>query len=333
VKIISKFLIYCVILLCATFATAQTVSLAPVAKQIFFGTTGNYIDKPLAGGKIYTYAAGTTTKIPTYTDSTGSSQNTNPIILDSAGFCCIPSGAGIWLTEGTNYKFVVQDATGVQQYVVNNIVEYGATPSCCPLLSKVDITPSSVAGGASSTGTVTLTAAPATNANVSLSSNSSAATVPATVTVLAGNTSATFTVNTIVVGSTTTATVTGLFGLYQTDTLQVTAAPAPIFGGVGSAGATSSVTPSGSTVILSTGDVLATLQTTPEVVGNQWSFNPSTQVIYLLLFGGSHTFTDANTGFPFVFNAPISVTVGSTPMFLYQSTNLLVGNYKPKVAS
>jgi hypothetical protein len=47
---------------------------------------------------------------------------------------------------------------------------------------------------------------------------------------------------------------------------------------------------------------------------------------------------DNNTGFPFAFNAPTAVTFVnvngvSVSMFLYQSTNILVGNFAPKVAS
>ena len=39
----------------------------------------------LAGGKIWTYQAGTTTPLGTWTDSTQVVVNANPIILDSAG--------------------------------------------------------------------------------------------------------------------------------------------------------------------------------------------------------------------------------------------------------
>jgi hypothetical protein len=58
----------------------------------------------------------------------------------------------------------------------------------------------------------------------------------------------------------------------------------------------------------------------------------------LLLTGGSHTFVDNNTGFPFAFNAPTSVSFVNAQgvtvsMFLYQSTNALFGNYAPKVVS
>ncbi len=48
-------------------------SLSPTPKLQFFGTDG----LPLVGGKLYTYAAGTTTPIATYTDNTGTNQNTN----------------------------------------------------------------------------------------------------------------------------------------------------------------------------------------------------------------------------------------------------------------
>jgi hypothetical protein len=62
------------------------------------------------------------------------------------------------------------------------------------------------------------------------------------------------------------------------------------------------------------------------------------QVIYLLLTGSSHTFTDANTGFPMAFNAPLTVSYVnvqgvSVTMYLYATTNSLYGAYTPRVAS
>jgi hypothetical protein len=62
----------------------------------------------LAGGKIYTYLAGTTTPAPTFTDSTQLVPNANPIILDSAG----RTTGEIWIQNGTAYKFVVTDSSG-----------------------------------------------------------------------------------------------------------------------------------------------------------------------------------------------------------------------------
>jgi hypothetical protein len=88
----------------------MAVNLSPV-----FGVAAQLFDdngNPLAGGKIFTYLAGTTTNAPTYTSSTGAIAHSNPIILDGAGR--VPSGE-IWLTDGITYKFVVQD-------VANNLI-------------------------------------------------------------------------------------------------------------------------------------------------------------------------------------------------------------------
>ena len=99
-----------------------------------------------------------------------------------------------------------------------------------PTLSAVSVNPTSVVGGNSSTGTVTLTAAaPAGGAAVSLSDNSTAATVPASVTVPAGATSATFTVTTTSVTAATTVTISAVWGgVTRTSTLTVNpSAPPP----------------------------------------------------------------------------------------------------------
>jgi len=87
-----------------------SVSLSPAPKLQFFGTDGN----PLVGGKVYTYAAGTTTPLTTYTDSTGFTANTNPIILDTRG------EANIWLTSAA-YKFVLKTSTDTLIWTVDNI--------------------------------------------------------------------------------------------------------------------------------------------------------------------------------------------------------------------
>ena len=83
-----------------------------------------------------------------------------------------------------------------------------------PGLSSVTVNPSSVAGGTASTGTVTLNGpAPTGGAVVSLlSSNTSAAGVPATVTVSSGNTKATFTITTSQVSSPTAINISALYG-------------------------------------------------------------------------------------------------------------------------
>jgi hypothetical protein len=72
---------------------------------------------PLSGGLLYTYAAGTSTPIATYTTSSGSIANSNPIVLDSAGR---PSNE-IWLNGANNYKFVLQNASGTQIWSMDNL--------------------------------------------------------------------------------------------------------------------------------------------------------------------------------------------------------------------
>ncbi len=51
----------------------------------FFDDDGN----PLSGGKVFIYEAGTTTKAESWTDASGLTPNTNPIILDAEGRCRI----------------------------------------------------------------------------------------------------------------------------------------------------------------------------------------------------------------------------------------------------
>jgi hypothetical protein len=87
------------------------VALSPVAHQQFLDNNAN----PLSGGFVFTYIAGTTTPQATYSDSSGVSQNTNPIILNSGGF------ANIWLDASKVYKFVVKSSASVTQYTVDNI--------------------------------------------------------------------------------------------------------------------------------------------------------------------------------------------------------------------
>jgi len=74
---------------------------------------------PLSGGKLYSYTAGTTTPLATYTTSAGNVAHTNPIILDSAGR--VPNGGEIWLTNNLNYKFVVRSSTDVLIATYDNI--------------------------------------------------------------------------------------------------------------------------------------------------------------------------------------------------------------------
>jgi uncharacterized repeat protein (TIGR03803 family) len=96
---------------------------------------------------------------------------------------------------------------------VSTNLTVNAASSCGTTVSSVTLNPTSVTGGSSSTGTVTISAAaPSGGTVVSLSSNNSAASVPGSVTVAAGSTSANFTVTTTTVTTTTTATITAMLG-------------------------------------------------------------------------------------------------------------------------
>lgn len=69
-----------------------------------------------SGGKLYAYAAGTSTPKATYTTSTGSIQNSNPIILDSRGEADVYLGAGsydFWLFDSNdNLVYTVYGIAG-----------------------------------------------------------------------------------------------------------------------------------------------------------------------------------------------------------------------------
>ncbi|TAK81883.1 MAG: hypothetical protein EPO09_21775 [Aquabacterium sp.] len=82
-------------------------ALTPSPIQRFVDNNGN----ALVGGLLFTYAAGTTTKLATYTDSTGNTQQTNPIVLNSRGEPenNLGTSVGIWLTSAS-YKFVLAPA-------------------------------------------------------------------------------------------------------------------------------------------------------------------------------------------------------------------------------
>jgi hypothetical protein len=100
--------------------------------------------------------------------------------------------------------------------------------SATPPLVDVTLSPASVAGGTSSTGTVMLQgAAPAGGASVQLFSSNTAARVPATVTVPAGAASATFPITTSSVTSNTAVTISGLLRLSASRTLTVTTSASP----------------------------------------------------------------------------------------------------------
>lgn len=103
-----------------------------VTLSIFAGVGAQLLDNngnPLSGGKLFTYEAGTTTPLTTYTSTSGNTPHTNPIVLDAAGR--VPSGE-IWLDYTKTYKFVVKTATDVLIATYDNI---GGSFNSSPLVA------------------------------------------------------------------------------------------------------------------------------------------------------------------------------------------------------
>ena len=84
----------------------MALNLSPIGNGVTFPDVAG---RPLAGGLLWTYLAGSTTPIAAYTDPGGTIPHTNPIILGPDG----RPPMEIWLMLGVAYKFVLQDASGV----------------------------------------------------------------------------------------------------------------------------------------------------------------------------------------------------------------------------
>jgi hypothetical protein len=165
----------------------------------------------------------TTVTISASSGAAGSTPITNPLTvtagcqplscIDVTGCGSLPDGCGGTITCGCSGG---QTCGG------------GGTPGVCgtpPMLSVASLTlsPTSVVGGSSSTATVTLTMpAPSGGAAAFLSSSSTSATVPDSVVIAEGQTSATFTVTTAHVSSTNTATISASLAGTKSAALTIT---------------------------------------------------------------------------------------------------------------
>jgi hypothetical protein len=119
-KIAASILIF---LLLPSIACSQVaVAVSPVPHQQFFDNTTGL---PLAAGCLYTYITGTSTPLATYVDSTGTGQNTNPVILGADG------GANLWLSNAA-YRFTLYSRgtggslgsncfSGTFEYTIDNV--------------------------------------------------------------------------------------------------------------------------------------------------------------------------------------------------------------------
>ena len=172
------------------------------------------------------------------TEDIGASNGPNPGVAFNATYSISPSptnGRGIMTVTSGNAviymispsKFVAVSMNDPNPAVLDFELSSSALASVS--LSSLSLNPTSVTGGNSSTGTVTLSgAAPAGGAQVALSSNNGAASVPSSLAVPAGATSATFTVSTSAVAASTTVAISAAYGgVTKTASLTVTPASPP----------------------------------------------------------------------------------------------------------
>jgi len=88
-----------------------TGTVMPVPRIQFLDADGD----PLSGGKLYTYAAGTTNNLATYTTSDLSgSANANPVVLDAGGRATV-------FLQPKAYKFKLDNSSDVEQWVQDNV--------------------------------------------------------------------------------------------------------------------------------------------------------------------------------------------------------------------
>ncbi len=218
-------------------------------------------------------------------------------------------------------------------------------------VASISVSPNSVPGGASATGTVTLSGfAPPAGTVLTLSSSSNAVSVPPSVTVVAGASSATFTVRTSPVASSTTSNVTASLGTNSMSTSltvqpsslrSLAIAPASVVGGSqttasGTVTLNGSALPAGATVTLSSSNTkLATIPASVKIAGGASTTSfaithklvSSVQTVTVTAAYGGQTQTATLTLSPFAVAtltlSPASVVGGSS------STGLVSLNAAP----
>jgi hypothetical protein len=88
----------------------MTGTLLPIA-QTLLDDNGN----PVSGGLVYTYVAGTSTPLTTWSDSTLATPNANPIVCDSAGRFTMFTGTAA-------YKLIAKTAAGVTLWTRDGLI-------------------------------------------------------------------------------------------------------------------------------------------------------------------------------------------------------------------
>ena len=237
--------------------------------------------------------------------------SSNPLVASVPSTVVIPSGS-------TNANFVISTVIVPTTTNVTISADRDGAGAIPPLTANLEvravgftisIDPPSVPGGDTAIGTVTLDeAAPQGGITITLESDIPEASVPATVTVLEGETEATFDIDTVTVPADVTATITGTFLLSSASaTLDILAAvpislsitPSSVVGGVSAIGTVtlSGAAPSGGVLVGLSSNNAAVIPPASVVV-------PEGQT--------STSFSISTTGVLVDVTAIVTATVGST---------------------
>jgi hypothetical protein len=199
---------------------ATLLAIGPAGQQVIGGQSGRAtvalaMPAPPGGGTVdLTTDNPSVIHVPaSVTIAQGNSTNT--FDFTTSPVSGLPTGGNVFAMAG-----------GVTKSVFVTVTPDSGAP---PLLQAVGISPISVPGGTSATGTVLLSSpAPAGGISVTLAtSNSAVAVVPGVVSVAAGQTSATFTVTTFTVTNNTSVTITAFYDTTASATLTVTTGGSP----------------------------------------------------------------------------------------------------------
>ena len=104
-------------------------TLVPFVTQQFYDSNGD----PCSGCLLYTYSAGTSTPLATYSNVTLATANANPVVMNAAGR---PTTGYIFLSS-TSYKFEFQSAAGVVLWTVDNASAIPTTATSLDISDQV----------------------------------------------------------------------------------------------------------------------------------------------------------------------------------------------------
>jgi hypothetical protein len=218
--------------------------------------------------------------------------SSDPALLPVDSPVLIPAGqtSGTFTTTAANVA--VADDTVVTLTAIRGAVSIPRDVTIKKTSATMSFNPSSVVGGNPSTGTISIASAAGVGGmTFNLSSDTGAVSVPGSVTILEGDTSANFTATTTLVGASVTATITGtssVGSVTAVGTLQVTAigvtsvtfVPSRVRGGAAGAAGRSTMTitidapaPGGGLVVnvTSSNPSIATIPSTVTILAGQTS--------------------------------------------------------------